>query len=240
MVGRTGACRRAKCRLARTSPSPTARGRALYAAYQKRLKELNAVDFGDLLLEGLRLLREHPDVLADYQRRFRYHAGGRVPGHQRRAVSWLRLLAQGSTRPTCAASATTTSRSTAGAGPRSRTSCGSRRIFRAPRSIRLERNYRSTGHILGAASGLIAHNRGRLGKTLQTEIDLGDKVTVTGVWDDEEEARTSASASSNAARGQPLNEVAILMRASFQMRAFEDRFVTLGPAVPRDRRATVL
>src|SRR5690606_20135101 len=88
---------------------------------------------------------------------------------------------------------------------------------------------RSTGHILGAASGLIAHNRGRLGKTLQTDDDLGAKVIVTGVWDDEEEARTIGERIEQMQRaGQKLNEIAILMRASFQMRAFEDRFMTLG------------
>jgi DNA helicase-2/ATP-dependent DNA helicase PcrA len=95
--------------------------------------------------------------------------------------------------------------------------------------IRLERNYRSTGHILAAASHLIAHNEGRLGKTLRTEDEPGEKVTVTGIWDSEEEARTIGDEiEALQHKGHALNEIAILVRASFQMREFEDRFVTLG------------
>ena len=100
--------------------------------------------------------------------------------------------------------------------------------------IRLERNYRSTGHILAAASHIIAHNEGRLGKTLRTDDELGEKVTVTGSWDSEEEARTIGEEIEQLQRGgqsgepHALNEIAILVRASFQMREFEDRFVTLG------------
>ena len=95
--------------------------------------------------------------------------------------------------------------------------------------VRLERNYRSTGHILAGAAHLIAHNDGRLGKTLFTDDALGDKPTVTGVWDSEEEARSVGEHIEQAQRqGQNLDEVAILVRASFQMREFEERFITLG------------
>jgi DNA helicase-2/ATP-dependent DNA helicase PcrA len=101
--------------------------------------------------------------------------------------------------------------------------------FPGAKVIRLERNYRSTGHILAAASHLIAHNESRLGKTLRTEDADGEKVTVTGCWDSEEEARGIGEEIEQLQRaGQKLNEVAILVRASFQMREFEDRFVTLG------------
>jgi DNA helicase-2/ATP-dependent DNA helicase PcrA len=101
--------------------------------------------------------------------------------------------------------------------------------FPGAKVIRLERNYRSTGHILAAASHLIAHNEGRLGKTLRTEDVDGEKVTVTGAWDSEEEARAIGEEIEELQRaGENLNEVAILVRASFQMREFEDRFVTLG------------
>ena len=109
------------------------KGAALYADYQKRLKELNAADFGDLLLEVLRLFRDNPDVLADYQAPLPLHAGRRVPGHQRRPVPVAAAAGGRRHRPTSAASATTTSRSTAGAAPRSTTSCASRPTFPAPR-----------------------------------------------------------------------------------------------------------
>jgi DNA helicase-2/ATP-dependent DNA helicase PcrA len=107
--------------------------------------------------------------------------------------------------------------------------------FPGAKVIRLERNYRSTGHILAAASHLIAHNEGRLGKTLRTEDVLGEKVQVTGAWDSEQEARAigeEIEQLQREARGQgldhPLDEIAILVRASFQMREFEDRFIQLG------------
>ncbi|MGY3425671.1 superfamily I DNA/RNA helicase [Bradyrhizobium sp. F1.13.4] len=101
--------------------------------------------------------------------------------------------------------------------------------FPGAKVIRLERNYRSTGHILAAASHLIAHNEGRLGKTLRTEDHDGEKVTVTGSWDSEEEARGIGEEIEQIQRqGDKLNEIAILVRASYQMREFEDRFVTLG------------
>ena len=117
----------------------------------------------------------------------------------------------------------------AGAVPRSTTSCASKRIFPAPRVIRLERNYRSTPHILGAASGLIAKNEGRLGKTLHTDRDEGEAITVRSHWDGDEEARAIGDDIENLQRkGEKLNDMAILVRASFQMRAFEDRFITLG------------
>ena len=113
--------------------------------------------------------------------------------------------------------------------------------FPGAKVIRLERNYRSTGHILAAASHIIAHNEGRLGKTLRTDDELGEKVTVTGSWDSEEEARTIGEEIEQLQRGgHRLNEIAILVRASFQMREFEDRFVTLGPALSGDRRASFL
>ncbi|MBO6716812.1 MAG: UvrD-helicase domain-containing protein [Rhizobiaceae bacterium] len=97
--------------------------------------------------------------------------------------------------------------------------------------IRLERNYRSTAHILGAASHLIAHNEGRLGKTLFTDRPDPDDslVKVHASWDSEEEARAVGEEIEAAQRrGENLNDMAILVRASFQMREFEDRFVTLG------------
>jgi DNA helicase-2/ATP-dependent DNA helicase PcrA len=203
------------------------RGAKLYEAYQQRLKELNAADFGDLLLECLRLFTENPDVLKDYHRRFRYILVDEYQDTNVAQYLWLRLLAQGSPNICCV-------------GDDDQSIYGWRGAevdnilrfeadFPGAAVIRLERNYRSTGHILAAASGLIAHNKDRLGKTLFTDGELGEKVRVIGVWDDEEEARTIASEiESLKAAGADLDEVAILVRASFQMRAFEDRFVTLG------------
>ena len=203
------------------------KGRDLYAAYQQRLKDLNAADFGDLLLENLRLFQEHPDVLEKYQQRFHYMLVDEYQDSNVAQYLWLRLLAQGNNNICCVGDDDQSIYGWRGAEVdnilRFETD------FPGAKVIRLERNYRSTAHILGAASGLIAHNQGRLGKTLHTDGDDGDKVVVEGCWDDEEEARVIGEDIEQLQRqGHSLNEVAILVRASFQMRAFEDRFITLG------------
>jgi DNA helicase II / ATP-dependent DNA helicase PcrA len=288
------------------------RGGKLYALYQERLKILNAADFGDLLLENIRLFREHPDVLRNYQNRFKFILVDEYQDTNVAQYLWLRLLAQAPSsistssssprsrgehsRPTADVleeerhgDAMATLRSNSGEGdsppavlvegaphpdplpvkdgerekivqaataPPSPSQAPPKNIccvgdddqsiygwrgaevdnilrfdhdFPGAKVIRLERNYRSTGHILAAASHLIAHNEGRLGKTLRTEDVDGEKVTVTGAWDSEEEARAIGEEIEELQRaGHKLNDVAILVRASFQMREFEDRFVTLG------------
>ena len=207
------------------------KGIQLYGHYQARLKQLNAADFGDLLVECLRLFKENPDILADYQRRFRYLLVDEYQDTNAVQYMWLRLLAQ--TKP----------------GERANLCCvgdddqsiyGWRgadvdnilrfeQDFPGAKVIRLERNYRSTGHILATASHLIAQNQGRLGKTLFTDGENGDKPSVTGVWDSEEEARSIGEDIEQLQRAKAsLDEIAILVRASFQMREFEERFVTLG------------
>jgi DNA helicase-2/ATP-dependent DNA helicase PcrA len=282
------------------------KGRALYAAYQARLKTLNAADFGDLLLHPIRIFRENPDVLADYQRRFRYILVDEYQDTNTAQYLWLRLIAQRPSRasapspaaggqgrpeapiPSVAGQASDQSKShvdratsegsarfgslEASAGPRTdagadgpaETKDSSSRYSAQPNIccvgdddqsiygwrgaevdnilrfdkdfpgaaiIRLERNYRSTSHILAAASHLIAHNEGRLGKTLFTDADDPDdpRVKVHASWDSEEEARAIGDEIEALQRKQhALNEMAILVRASFQMREFEERFVTLG------------
>lgn len=223
------------------------KGGKLYAAYQERLKILNAADFGDLLLENIRLFREHPDVLRQYQSRFKFILVDEYQDTNVAQYLWLRLLAQAPSSPaaiaqgeTPATPALTPPKNICCVGDDDQSIYGWRGAevdnilrfdhdFPGAKVIRLERNYRSTGHILAAASHLIAHNEGRLGKTLRTEDVDGEKVTVTGSWDSEEEARGIGEEIEQLQRsGNKLNEIAILVRASFQMREFEDRFVTLG------------
>ncbi len=288
------------------------KGKKLYTAYQDRLKTLNAADFGDLLLECIRLFRQNPDVLRQYQQKFKFILVDEYQDTNVAQYLWLRLLAQSPS----IASAKAEQRRTTLASPlggeggepehsEGEPGEGSERLndsqtphppslgsasARAPsptggeesepaalaraqstqqkniccvgdddqsiygwrgaevdnilrfehdfpgaKVIRLERNYRSTGHILAAASHLIAHNEGRLGKTLRTEDELGEKVQVTGAWDSEEEARAIGDEIEQLQRqaqergvDHPLDEIAILVRASFQMREFEDRFIQLG------------
>jgi DNA helicase II / ATP-dependent DNA helicase PcrA len=203
------------------------KGASLYAAYQTRLKELNACDFGDLLLESLRLFLENPDVLAEYHRKFKFVLVDEYQDTNVVQYMWLRLLAQGSPNICCVGDDDQSIYGWRGAEVDNILRFGT--DFPGATIIKLERNYRSTGHILAAASGLIDRNKGRLGKTLFTDGALGDRVTVTGVWDDEEEARIIGEDIEAAKkRGHVYNEMAVLVRASAQMRVIEDRFITLG------------
>lgn len=255
------------------------KGGKLYASYQERLKILNAADFGDLLLENIRIFREHPDILRQYQQRFKFILVDEYQDTNVAQYLWLRLLSQAPSKSTVSTvipgrreepnsdaqlrvgesgdESTARDSGSAHPGMTVAAAAGSTKNiccvgdddqsiygwrgaevdnilrfdhdFPGAKIIRLERNYRSTGHILAAASHLIAHNEGRLGKTLRTEDQDGEKVTVTGSWDSEEEARGIGEEIEQLQRqGEKLNEIAILVRASYQMREFEDRFVTLG------------
>ncbi|MBH0236708.1 UvrD-helicase domain-containing protein [Methylobrevis albus] len=204
-------------------------GRKLYADYQDRLKVLNATDFGDLLMETLRLFCENPDVLADYHRRFRFVLVDEYQDTNVVQYLWLRLLAQGSKNICCVGDDDQSIYGWRGAEVDN--ILRFEKDFPGAKVIRLERNYRSTAHILASASHLIAHNEARLGKTLFTENEdpEAEKVCVAAAWDSEEEARSIGDEIERLQRGgHSLNQIAILVRASFQMREFEDRFVTLG------------
>jgi DNA helicase-2/ATP-dependent DNA helicase PcrA len=205
------------------------RARAIYEAYQARLKALNAADFGDLLLHVVTILRNHPDVLADYQRRFRYILVDEYQDTNLVQYYWLRLLAQAHRNICCVGDDDQSIYSWRGAEIEN--ILRFEKDFPGAQVVRLESNYRSTRPILAAASGLIAHNTGRLGKTLRpgrADAD-GEKVSVVSVWDSEEEARMVAERIEAARRsGESLGEVAILIRAGFQTRAFEERLITHG------------
>jgi ATP-dependent DNA helicase UvrD/PcrA len=262
------------------------RGMKLYQDYQQRLKILNAADFGDLLLEVIRIFRERPEVLREYQRRFRFILVDEYQDTNVAQYLWLRLLAQPSREgtglalrdaalraapqgegqtlqqaanlaphpeePAEAPAKAGVSKDEAEAPPQlapkniccvgddDQSIYGWRGAevdnilrfehdFPGAKIIRLERNYRSTANILAAASHLIAHNEGRLGKTLRTEDAPGEKVAVVAAWDSEEEARAIGEGIEELQRaGHSLDEIAILVRAAFQMRELEDRFITIG------------
>ena len=202
------------------------RGPELYRMYQDRLRVLNACDFGDLLLHNLTILTGHPDVLADYQTRFRYVLVDEYQDSNVAQYLWLRLLAQGRQNICCVGDDDQSIYGWRGAEVDN--ILRFERDFPGAKVVRLERNYRSTSHILGAASGLIAANKGRLGKTLWTEAEGGEAVKVRGVWDGEAESRLIADDIEAWRRGgRGYRDCAILVRASFQMRAFEERFVLL-------------
>ncbi len=218
-------------RVTRAEDTDFAAGRAreLYAAYQSRLRALNAADFGDLLLHMTEVLRGQPDVLADYHRRFRYILVDEYQDTNLVQYLWLRLLAQGHRNICCVGDDDQSIYSWRGAEVEN--ILRFEKDFEGARIVRLEANYRSTAPILAAASGLIAHNEGRLGKTLRPgrEDAEGERVTVVSLWDSEEEARMVGERIEALRReGEPLAEMAILVRAGFQTRAFEERLITLG------------
>ncbi|TCS67176.1 DNA helicase-2/ATP-dependent DNA helicase PcrA [Primorskyibacter sedentarius] len=208
------------------------RGVEFYAQYQARLKELNAVDFGDLLLHMVTIFQAHPDVLEKYQRWFKYILVDEYQDTNVAQYLWLRLLAASHKNICCVGDDDQSIYGWRGA------EVGNilrfEKDFPGAHVVRLEQNYRSTPHILAAASGVIDGNKGRLGKTLWTEAQDGEKVRLIGHWDGEEEARwigeeiESMQKGTRGMRPVSLDEMAILVRASHQMRAFEDRFLTIG------------
>ena len=201
----------------------------LYRLYQERLLRLNACDFGDLLLHTLTLFLTQPDILAEYQTRFRYILVDEYQDTNVAQYLWLRLLAQKHRNICCVGDDDQCVYSWRGA------EVGNilrfEQDFPGAVVVRLERNYRSTPNILAAASALIAHNEGRLGKTLRPGIDQGDGelIRIRGVWDGDEEARMVVSEIDNDWRGgAKLASMAILVRAGFQTREFEERLITTG------------
>ncbi|MFN3229601.1 MAG: ATP-dependent helicase [Asticcacaulis sp.] len=198
----------------------------LYGLYQDRLAILNACDFGDLLLHNLTLLAKNPDILALYHDRFRYVMVDEYQDTNVAQYLWLRLLTSGRRNVCCVGDDDQSIYGWRGAEVDNILKF--ERDFPGATVIRLERNYRSTAHILGAAAGLIRGNRARLGKTLWTEAEGGSKVQVRGVWDGEAEARMVGEEMEMAHKaGRAWADMAILVRASFQMRAFEERLVLL-------------
>jgi DNA helicase-2/ATP-dependent DNA helicase PcrA len=203
------------------------RGGELYQSYQDRLKALNACDFGDLLLHVLTILKSHRDVLENYQQRFKYILVDEYQDTNAVQYLWLRLLAQARKNICCVGDDDQSIYSWRGAEVTN--ILRFEQDFPGAAIIKLEQNYRSTPHILGAASGLIANNGGRLGKTLWTQLDDGEKVAVIGVWDGPEEARRVGELiEADQRNGSSLDDSAILVRAQFQTREFEDRFIAIG------------
>ncbi len=208
------------------------KGIELYAQYQTRLRELNAVDFGDLLLHVVTIFQTHQDVLKQYQRWFRYILVDEYQDTNIAQYLWLRLLAGVHKNICCVGDDDQSIYGWRGA------EVGNilrfEKDFPGAYVVRLEQNYRSTPHILAAASNVIRGNESRLGKELWTDAEEGEKVRLIGHWDGEEEARwigeeiDAMQGGTRGVRPMGLDEIAILVRASHQMRAFEDRFLTIG------------
>jgi len=202
-------------------------GAEIYKLYQARLRQLNAVDFGDLILHMLTLFTGHQEILEEYAKRFKYILVDEYQDTNVAQYLWLRLLASYHQNICCVGDDDQSIYSWRGA------EVGNilrfERDYADAKVVRLECNYRSTPHILAAASAVIANNRGRLGKTLWTPVKEGEKIRLKSLWDEGEEARFVGEEVEQLQRAKNnLKDMAILVRAGFQTRAFEERFLTLG------------
>ena len=203
------------------------KGQKLYKIYQQRLKFFNASDFGDLILECIRLFENNPDILNTYQRRFKFILVDEYQDTNFSQHKLLKLISGEEKNICCVGDDDQSIYSWRGAEVSNILKF--ERDFTNAKVIRLEENYRSTGHILSAASKLIENNESRLGKTLWTGSGEGEKVIIKSVWDGEEEARQITSELEKMSlKNINLDETAILVRASYQMREFEDRFISVG------------
>lgn len=208
------------------------KGIRCYEIYQSRLKTLNCCDFGDLLIHNITLFQDNPDLLAEFHRKFKYILVDEYQDTNVAQYLWLRLLAQGSKNICCVGDDDQSIYGWRGAEVDN--ILRFEKDFPGAKTVRLERNYRSTEHILAAASSVISHNKGRLGKTLFVGGDNADdpdaeRVLVRGLWDGEAEARLICDdIESWRGKGRKYEECAILVRASWQMRLFEERLIILG------------
>ena len=203
------------------------KGQKLYKIYQQRLKFFNASDFGDLILECIRLFENNPDILNTYQRRFKFILVDEYQDTNFSQHKLLKLISGEEKNICCVGDDDQSIYSWRGAEVSNILKF--EKDFTNAKVIRLEENYRSTGHILSAASKLIENNESRLGKTLWTGSGEGEKVIIKSVWDGEEEARQITSELEKMSlKNINLDETAILVRASYQMREFEDRFISVG------------
>jgi DNA helicase-2/ATP-dependent DNA helicase PcrA len=216
-----------KVGLAEAGDIANGRVRSLYERYQKRLITLNAVDFGDLLLHMLSIFTTHADVLADYQNRITHIMVDEYQDTNVAQYLWLRLLTGNRNNLCCVGDDDQSIYGWRGAEVGNILRFES--DFSGAKTVRLEENYRSTGHILAAASKIIARNETRLGKTLYTSADDGEKLRVNGYWDGPDEARNIASQIETMMKdGVHLSQIAVLVRAGFQTREFEERFIAIG------------
>ncbi|MDR2723686.1 MAG: UvrD-helicase domain-containing protein [Holosporaceae bacterium] len=205
----------------------TSREGKIYKIYQERIASYDSVDFGDLLLYVIEIFQKHPDVLQKYRGKFRYILVDEYQDTNMSQYMWLRMLSPLGQGICCVGDDDQAIYSWRGA------EVGNilrfEKDFPDAKIVRLERNYRSKGHILGAASFLISHNENRLGKVIWTETDQGEKVMVQRTYNGFEEARFVAE-TIRALHQKDIKygEIAILMRAGFQSREFEERFMAYG------------
>ena len=199
----------------------------IYKLYQERLSNLNACDFGDLLLHVINILKINKDIRKYYQHKFKYILVDEFQDTNTAQYLWLKILSEEHQNICVVGDDDQSIYSWRGAEVKN--ILNFENDFSKTKTIRLEKNYRSSGNILEAASNLISYNEGRLGKTLWTDTEAGEKINIRNVYDGKEEARyISDEIESYQRKKFNINEIAILVRAAFQTRSFEERFLKIG------------
>ncbi len=203
------------------------KGIDLYCSYQARLKSLNVVDYGDLLLQNINIFKNQPDILESYQNKFKYILVDEYQDTNFCQYNWLNMLAKKYNNICVVGDDDQSIYSWRGA------EVGNilrfENDYKNSLTIKLEKNYRSTGNILEASNFLISNNKKRMGKNLWTDSGKGDKIDVINTDNSEEEAIAISDRIEILKKNkEQLSDIAILVRATFQTRFFEERFIKIG------------
>ena len=201
--------------------------RKVYKIYQSELLRLNSLDFGDLILYCINIFKRNKKILQKYQNSFKFILVDEYQDINPIQQMWIHYLYQGYKNICCVGDDDQSIYSWRGADVSNLLNF--EKNFSDVEIIRLEQNYRSTKNILNCASSLISKNKGRYGKELWSDNDVGDKINVNGFWETKEEAIFVSEKIENLIKNnEKLNEIAILFRVAAHTRSFEERFINLG------------
>ena len=198
----------------------------IYKIYQQKLIDLNSCDFGDLILHAVKILEKNTDIQQTYSNNFKYILVDEYQDTNFIQSKWLNLLAEKNKNICCVGDDDQSIYSWRGAEIKNFLEFD--QIYENTKVIRLEQNYRSTQNILSVASNLISNNQNRVGKTLKTTMEEGDLVTLNCFKNGKDEAIGISDEIEKIKNKYSLNNIAILVRAIFQTREFEERFLKVG------------
>ena len=198
----------------------------IYKIYQQKLIDLNAADFSDLILHTVKIFKNYKDILAIYSKKFKYILVDEYQDTNFIQSEWLKFLSTTNMNLCCVGDDDQSIYSWRGAEIKNFLEFD--KTYKNTKIIRLEKNYRSTQNILNVASKLIENNQNRVGKTLYTNQEDGDLVTLDCYRNVKDEATEISSTIEKYKGKNSLNEIAILVRAIFQTREFEERFLKVG------------
>ncbi len=198
----------------------------VYKIYQHKLTELNACDFGDLILHSVKILEKNEDIRKIYSRNFKYILVDEYQDTNYIQSQWLNLLAEKNKNICCVGDDDQSIYSWRGAEIKNFLEFD--KIYQNTKVIRLEKNYRSSKNILSVASSLISNNRNRVGKTLRSTMEEGDLIKLNCFKNGKDEAIGVSDEVEKVKKKYSLNNIAILVRAIFQTREFEERFLKIG------------